>query len=74
MAEAGERFPGLKGLTHGEDIRKEGGSQGAGGPEGDEARLLLPTQAPEGLLGPPRPSPALQILGDNGRQGEWEGK
>lgn len=36
--------------------------------------LPLPTQAPGGLLGPPRPSPALCILGDNGRQGEGEGK
>lgn len=36
--------------------------------------LLLPTQAPGGLLGPPRPSPVLCILGDKGRQGEGEGK
>lgn len=49
---------------------KRGGSQGAGGPEGDEARLL-PSQAP----GPAGSSEALSSLadpGDNGRQGEWE--
>ena len=46
MAEAG-----LKGLTHGEDIRKKGGSQGAGGPEGNGASASAAHSGPGGPAG-----------------------
>lgn len=51
MAEAGERFPGLKGFTHGEDIRKKGGSQGAEGPEGNGASASAAHSGPRGPAG-----------------------
>ena len=56
---------------------KRGDLRGLEDQKGTRPVLLLPTQAPEGLLGPPRPSPALRILGimggrESGRQSRGE--
>ena len=57
----------MKGLTHGEDIRKKGGSQGAGGPEGNGASASAAHSSPGGPAGS---SEALSSLVHPG--GYWE--